>query len=98
MANSEHCKLLKRAKQMGRDWEELGHAAVWSQHMLAKGRVTEEAALEPIRSAIPGDLFGQLIRSSLLEPKNLLMDLHDVIIAAEGMAEAMRAIAPWDDE
>ena len=98
MANSDHCKMLKRAKQLGREWEELVHETVWSQHMLAKGRVTEEAALEAVRSATPDDAFGQLIKSSLLEPKNLLIDLHDVILAAEGMAEAMRAIAPWDDE
>ena len=90
--------MLKRAKQLGREWEELAHETVWSQHMLAKGRVTEEVALEAVRSATPDDAFGQLINSSLLESKNLLMDLHDVILAAEGMAEAMRSIAPWDDE
>ena len=98
MATTEHSKLLIRAKQMGRKWDELVHETVWNQHMLAKSRVTEEVALEAVRSATPDDAFGQLIKSSLSALENPLMDFHSIIIAAEGMAEAMRAIAPWDDE
>jgi len=98
MATSDHGKLLMRAQQMGRKWDELVHETVWNQHMLVKGRVTEEAALEAVRSATPDAVFGQLIKSSLSELENPVMDLHDVILAAEGLAEAMRSIAPWDDE
>ena len=98
MANPSHCKMLKRAEQLGREWEELSHTAIWNQHMLAKGRVAEEAALEAVRSATPDEVFGQLIKASLSEPENLVMDLHHVILAAEGMVEAMRAIVPWEDE
>ena len=98
MATSDHSKLLIRAKQMGRKWDELVHETVWNQHMLAKGRVTEEAALEAVRSATPDDVFGQLIKSSLSGLENPLMDFHSIIVAAESLAEAMRSIAPWDDE
>jgi len=98
MATLDHSKLLVRAKQMGRKWDELVHETVWNQHMLAKSRVTEEAAVEAVRSAIPDDAFGQVIRSSLSSLENPLMDFHSIILAAEGMAEAMRVIAPWDDE
>jgi hypothetical protein len=66
--------------------------------MLAKGRVTEAQALEEVCSAIPDDAHGQLIKASLQEPKNLIMELHGVIQVAEDMTEAMRAIAPWEDD
>ena len=81
---------------MGRDWEQLSHAAIWNQHMLAKCRVTETQALEEVLSAIPNDAHGQLIKASLQEPNNLIMELGDVIQTAEDMAEVMRAIAPWE--
>jgi hypothetical protein len=49
-----------------------------------------------VLSAVPSDAHGQLVRASLQESKDLLMELDDLIQAAEDMAEVMRRIAPWD--
>ena len=98
MASPSLRKALRRAERVGRDWEGLTNVAVWYQHMLAKGRMTEARALEEVISAIPNDAHGQLIKASLQEPKHPAMELHDVIQAAESMAEAMRMIAPWETD
>ena len=98
MATADHLKLLNQAKEMARKWDDLAHEAAWNQHMLVKGRMTEEAVREALRLAAPDDLFGQLFKSLLLESIDLLNDLDEMILAAEEMAGAMRRIAPWDGE
>jgi hypothetical protein len=96
MANPSLCKALKRAERAGPGWEQLSHAASWNQHMLAKNRLTEAQALEEVLSAVPNDAQSQLVKASLQESTNLIMELDDLIQAAEEMAEVMRRIAPWD--
>ena len=42
------------------------------------------------------DAHGPLVRASLQESKDLVMELDDLMQAADEMASAMRRIAPWD--
>ena len=93
---AEHLSLLNQATQLAREWDDLAHEAAWNHHMLVKGRITEEAALEAIRSATPDDTFGQLIKSLLAESNDVLADLDEIVLAAEEMAGAMQRVAPWD--
>jgi hypothetical protein len=93
---SEHLSLLSQATQLAREWDDLAHEAAWNHHQLLKGRITEEAAREAIRSATPDDAFGQLINSLVAISTNVLEDLDEIILAAEEMAGAMERVAPWD--
>ena len=93
---SEHLSLLNQATQLAREWDDLAHEAAWNHHQLLKGRITEDAAREAIRSATPDDAFGQLINSLIAESTNVLEDLGEIILAAEEMAGAMERVAPWD--
>ena len=93
---SEHLSLLSQATQLAREWDDLAHEAAWNHHQLLKGRITEEAAREAIRSATPDDAFGQLINSLVAISTDVLEDLDEIILAAEEMAGAMERVAPWD--
>ena len=95
--SAEHLSLLTQAAQLAREWDDLAHEAAWNHHQLIKGRITEEAALEAIRSATPDDTFGQLIKSLLAVSNNVLEDLDEIILAAEEMAGGMQRVAPWED-
>ena len=81
---------------MAREWDDLAHEAAWNHHQLIKGRITEEAAREAIRSATPNDAFGQLINSLITTSTDLITDLDEIILAAEEMAGAMERVAPWE--
>ena len=94
---AEHLSLLSQATQLAREWDDLAHEIAWNHHQLLKGRITEEAALEAIRTATPDDTFGQLIKSLLAESNDILTDLDEIILAAEEIAGAMQRVAPWED-
>jgi len=93
---SDHLNLLNQATQLAREWDDLAHEAAWNHHQLIKGRITEEAAREAIRSATPNDAFGQLINSLITVSTDIITDLDEIIFAAEEMAGAMERVAPWE--
>jgi DNA-binding transcriptional regulator PaaX len=95
--SAEHLSLLNQATHLAREWDDLAHEAAWNHHQLLKGRITEEAAREAIRSATPDDTFGQLINSLIAESNNILEDLDEIILAAEEIAGGMQRVAPWED-
>jgi hypothetical protein len=94
--SAEHLSLLSQATQLAREWDDLAHEAAWNHHQLLKGRITEEAAREAIRSATPNDAFGQLINSLITISTEIITDLDEIILAAEEMAGAMERVAPWE--
>ena len=93
---TEHLALLSQATQIAQNWDDWAHKIAWNHHQLLRGRITEEAALEAIRSAAPDDTFGQLIGSLLTASNDVTTDLDEIILAAEEMAGAMQRVAPWD--
>ena len=87
---------LMEAMHTGRDWRDLAIAANYLTIELEKGRITEKKALEKLLTAIPDCPHGKLIKLSLADSKDLRRELDDVTAAANAMADAMAAIAPFD--
>ena len=87
---------LEEAMREGRLRRALSFAASYLQVELEKGRISEKRALEKPLPAIPDCAHGRLIRTSLLDWRDLRRELDDVAVTAEMMANAMATIAPFN--
>ena len=87
---------LEDAMREGRLWRDLSFAATYLQIELEKDRISEKRALEKLLPAIPECAHGRLIKTSLLDSRDLRRELDDVAVTAEMMANAMAQIAPFN--